>query len=29
VEPSLRNPAMIAAFSGWNDAADAASDAVR
>jgi len=29
VEPSLRRPAMIAAFSGWNDAADAASDAVR
>lgn len=29
VEPSLRGPAMIAAFSGWNDAADAASDAVR
>ena len=29
VEPSLRRPALIAAFSGWNDAADAASDAVR
>jgi proteasome assembly chaperone (PAC2) family protein len=29
VEPSLQRPAMIAAFSGWNDAADAASDAVR
>jgi proteasome assembly chaperone (PAC2) family protein len=29
VEPTLRRPAMIAAFSGWNDAADAASDAVR
>jgi proteasome assembly chaperone (PAC2) family protein len=29
VEPSLERPAMIAAFSGWNDAADAASDAVR
>lgn len=29
IEPSLRRPAMIAAFSGWNDAADAASDAVR
>ncbi|MDQ1380046.1 MAG: hypothetical protein QOJ71_765 [Actinomycetota bacterium] len=29
VEPSLHRPAMIAAFSGWNDAADSASDAVR
>jgi hypothetical protein len=29
LEPELRRPAMIAAFSGWNDAADAASDAVR
>jgi len=29
VEPTLRRPAMIAAFSGWNDAGDAASDAVR
>jgi proteasome assembly chaperone (PAC2) family protein len=29
VEPTLNRPAMIAAFSGWNDAADAASDAVR
>ena len=29
VEPTLRRPALIAAFSGWNDAADAASDAVR
>jgi proteasome assembly chaperone (PAC2) family protein len=29
VEPSLQRPVMIAAFSGWNDAADAASDAVR
>jgi proteasome assembly chaperone (PAC2) family protein len=29
VEPSLQRPALIAAFSGWNDAADAASDAVR
>src|SRR6478672_1064935 len=28
-QPSLRRPALIAAFSGWNDAADAASDAVR
>ncbi|HUI48199.1 MAG TPA: PAC2 family protein [Acidimicrobiia bacterium] len=28
-QPSLQRPAMIAAFSGWNDAADAASDAVR
>jgi proteasome assembly chaperone (PAC2) family protein len=28
-EPSLRRPFMIAAFSGWNDAADAATDAVR
>jgi proteasome assembly chaperone (PAC2) family protein len=29
VEPSLNRPVMIAAFSGWNDAGDAASDAVR
>ena len=29
LEPSLQRPVMIAAFSGWNDAADAASDAVR
>jgi hypothetical protein len=29
VEPTLRRPAMIAAFSGWNDAGDAASDGVR
>ena len=29
VQPTLRRPAMIAAFSGWNDAADAATDAVR
>jgi hypothetical protein len=28
-QPSLRQPALIAAFSGWNDAADAATDAVR
>lgn len=28
-QPSLRRPALVAAFSGWNDAADAASDAVR
>lgn len=27
--PTLRNPAIIAAFQGWNDAADAASTAVR
>ena len=27
--PTLRNPAIIAAFHGWNDAADAASTAVR
>lgn len=27
--PTLRRPALIAAFSGWNDAADAATDAVR
>jgi proteasome assembly chaperone (PAC2) family protein len=26
--PVLRNPVLIAAFEGWNDAADAASDAV-
>ena len=26
--PSLRQPTMIAAFEGWNDAADAASGAV-
>lgn len=29
LEPSLHRPALIAAFSGWNDAADSASDAVR
>lgn len=28
-EPKLQRPAIIAAFSGWNDAADAASMAVR
>jgi hypothetical protein len=28
-QPSLRRPTLIAAFSGWNDAADAASDGVR
>jgi proteasome assembly chaperone (PAC2) family protein len=28
-EPSLRRPTLVAAFSGWNDAADAATDAVR
>ncbi len=28
-QPTLRNPVMIAAFTGWNDAADAASRAVR
>jgi hypothetical protein len=28
-EPSLRRPALVAAFSGWNDAADAATDTVR
>jgi proteasome assembly chaperone (PAC2) family protein len=27
--PPLRRPALVAAFEGWNDAADAASDAVR
>ncbi|MEN9927955.1 MAG: hypothetical protein RJB27_1031, partial [Actinomycetota bacterium] len=26
--PLLRNPVMIMAFSGWNDAAEAASGAV-
>ena len=29
VEPTLRRPVMVAAFSGWNDAADVASDSVR
>jgi proteasome assembly chaperone (PAC2) family protein len=28
-EPALRNPTIIAAFTGWNDAGDAASNAVR
>jgi proteasome assembly chaperone (PAC2) family protein len=28
-QPALRRPALIAAFSGWNDAGDAATDAVR
>lgn len=28
-EPNLRTPVAIAAFTGWNDAADAASNAVR
>ena len=28
-EPTLQRPALVAAFSGWNDAADAATDAVR
>jgi proteasome assembly chaperone (PAC2) family protein len=28
-QPSLRRPALVAAFSGWNDAADAATDTVR
>jgi proteasome assembly chaperone (PAC2) family protein len=28
-QPSLRRPTLVAAFSGWNDAADSASDAVR
>lgn len=28
-QPSLRRPVLVAAFSGWNDAADAATDAVR
>jgi hypothetical protein len=27
--PQLRTPALVAAFEGWNDAGDAASDAVR
>jgi len=27
--PNLRRPALVAAFAGWNDAADAASDAIR
>lgn len=28
-EPSLRRPVMVAAFTGWNDAGDAASRAIR
>jgi proteasome assembly chaperone (PAC2) family protein len=28
-QPTLRRPVLVAAFSGWNDAADAASDGVR
>ncbi len=28
-KPTLRRPALVAAFSGWNDAADAATDGVR
>jgi proteasome assembly chaperone (PAC2) family protein len=28
-EPALRNPAMLFAFTGWNDAGDAASSSVR
>src|SRR5215210_6375720 len=28
-DPLLRNPTVIAAFTGWNDAGDAASNAVR
>jgi proteasome assembly chaperone (PAC2) family protein len=28
-QPSLRRPALVAAFSGWNDAGDAATDTVR
>jgi proteasome assembly chaperone (PAC2) family protein len=28
-QPALRRPTLVAAFSGWNDAADAATDAVR
>ncbi|MGQ0826579.1 MAG: PAC2 family protein [Actinomycetota bacterium] len=28
-QPELRRPALVAAFSGWNDAGDAATDAVR
>jgi hypothetical protein len=28
-EPTLQRPALVAAFSGWNDAADAATDSVR
>jgi proteasome assembly chaperone (PAC2) family protein len=28
-QPTLQRPTLVAAFSGWNDAADAATDAVR
>ena len=28
-KPTLRRPVLVCAFSGWNDAADAATDAVR
>ena len=28
-EPTLRNPVVVAAFTGWNDAGDAASTALR
>jgi hypothetical protein len=28
-EPTLRNPAVLFAFTGWNDAGDAASSSVR
>lgn len=28
-QPTLRNPTIIAAFTGWNDAGDAASNGVR
>jgi hypothetical protein len=28
-KPELRNPVMVAAFSGWNDAAEAATTAVK
>ena len=28
-EPTLRNPTMVYAFTGWNDAGDAASSALR
>ena len=28
-QPNLRNPVVIAAFTGWNDAGDAASSALR
>ena len=28
-KPELRNPVVVAAFSGWNDAAEAATTAVK